>query len=432
MTLQNVGFGDTPPLRLAIGGMAGTINVDAGTEAAPHGLAMHASRAVSLSPVIAAPTGARTYFASASVEPGGTTRVRRVPAATASGHTSTELFVTNPAPSWDTRGGIIRSAPAICRSSDGRIHVFAVGTDNNLWLLSQVAPNSGWTGWTRTHDVVPAGLSGRPFAMLDRQGLFHVFCHGLDRQVWHTRQVTPNGPLQGWEGLGGNSPNDPSATFNADGRLEAFIHQNDNAAAHRWINPTGWWPPFGNWESRGGNLVGAPALARNADGRLEVFARFTDNTLRHQCQVSAGGGWSDWQPFGSGVTSEPAVGVNSDGRLEVFCVSGGTVWQRWQVNPSGNWSDWRNTQQPAAADCRVAVVTNTFGGLEAFIRSPQNVICTAGFRPGPTWTAWDSLGGTPYGDPAAAINLDGRVEVFVRGSDQSLQHRWQVSPGHWE
>ncbi|MGA5895076.1 S8 family serine peptidase [Streptomyces venetus] len=44
------------------------------------------------------------------------------------------------------------------------------------------------------------------------------------------------------------------------------------------------------------------------------------------------------------------------------------------------------------------------------------------------WSGWESLGGwidmLTYGR-----NADGRVEIFARGSDQAVWHKWQTSPG---
>jgi acylphosphatase len=47
-----------------------------------------------------------------------------------------------------------------------------------------------------------------------------------------------------------------------------------------------------------------------------------------------------------------------------------------------------------------------------------------------SWSGWNSLGGSLDGDPAVGTNKDGRVEVFVRGSDSALHHIWQTSPNN--
>jgi hypothetical protein len=49
------------------------------------------------------------------------------------------------------------------------------------------------------------------------------------------------------------------------------------------------------------------------------------------------------------------------------------------------------------------------------------------------WSGWSSLGGTITSDPAVAVNSDGRLEVFARGTDDALWHIWQTAPhaGPW-
>lgn len=52
--------------------------------------------------------------------------------------------------------------------------------------------------------------------------------------------------------------------------------------------------------------------------------------------------------------------------------------------------------------------------------------------PGTGWSGWDRLGGILTSDPAVGRNADGRMEVFVRGSDNALYNIWQVAPnGGW-
>jgi hypothetical protein len=48
------------------------------------------------------------------------------------------------------------------------------------------------------------------------------------------------------------------------------------------------------------------------------------------------------------------------------------------------------------------------------------------------WIGWTSIGGTLDGSPTLIANSDGRLEVFARGRDQAVWHRWQVAPsGPW-
>jgi len=44
-------------------------------------------------------------------------------------------------------GGVITSDPVVGRNQDGRLEVFARGTDDALWHNWQTVPNNGWSGW---------------------------------------------------------------------------------------------------------------------------------------------------------------------------------------------------------------------------------------------------------------------------------------------
>ncbi|GAA0975382.1 hypothetical protein GCM10009555_033160 [Acrocarpospora macrocephala] len=47
------------------------------------------------------------------------------------------------------------------------------------------------------------------------------------------------------------------------------------------------------------------------------------------------------------------------------------------------------------------------------------------------WSGWVSLGGVGNSNPEATQNHDGRIEVFVRGTDNLIYHRWQDLNYNW-
>ena len=48
------------------------------------------------------------------------------------------------------------------------------------------------------------------------------------------------------------------------------------------------------------------------------------------------------------------------------------------------------------------------------------------------WTNHTSLGGGLTSDPTVGINSDGRLEIFIKGTDNALHHIWQTTPsGAW-
>jgi hypothetical protein len=51
---------------------------------------------------------------------------------------------------WSSLGGDLKStAPAVGRNRDGRLEVFARGTDGCLYHIWQVGQNSGWSDWAK-------------------------------------------------------------------------------------------------------------------------------------------------------------------------------------------------------------------------------------------------------------------------------------------
>ncbi|WP_218117423.1 hypothetical protein [Photorhabdus luminescens] len=65
-----------------------------------------------------------------------------------------------------------------------------------------------------------------------------------------------------------------------------------------------------------------------------------------------------------------------------------------------------------------AVSRNLDGRLEVFVRGADNALWHIWqTTPNSGWSDWQSLGNTITSNPAVYANADGRLEVFVRGAD---------------
>ncbi|MFD9942879.1 matrixin family metalloprotease [Nonomuraea sp. NPDC059023] len=80
-----------------------------------------------------------------------------------------------------------------------------------------------------------------------------------------------------------------------------------------------------------------------------------------------------------------------------------------------------------------AAGTNADGRLEVFVRGTDNAVHhNWQTSPGGGWSGWSSLGGVLQGRIAVGRNHDGRLEIFGRGTDGGLYHNWQTVPnGGW-
>jgi hypothetical protein len=77
----------------------------------------------------------------------------------------------------------------------------------------------------------------------------------------------------------------------------------------------------------------------------------------------------------------------------------------------------------------ITVGRNASGRMELFVRGTDNALWhrwqTA---PNSGWSPWASLGGVLTSNIAVGQNADGRLELFVRGTDGALWHKWQGAP----
>ena len=62
------------------------------------------------------------------------------------------------------------------------------------------------------------------------------------------------------------------------------------------------------------------------------------------------------------------------------------------------------------------------GRLDVFVRGTDSALWHKWFENG--WSGWEGLGGVLTSSPAAVSWDDGRIDVFVRGTDSALWHKW--------
>jgi spore germination protein YaaH len=310
-------------------------------------------------------------------------------------------------------------------NADGRLEFFlrdGTGQVSHGW---QTAAGGSW------FCCAPLGLAvaGEPSVASNKDGRLEVFVRSTDGQIWHAWQVAPNG---GWAGrsLGGQiTAADPVAARNSDGRLEVFWIGPDNQLWHTWqLTPGGSW---GAIETIGnGTWLGTPSVGLEADGRLDVFLRGSDGQLWHSVQISPGSGWAAYAAIGGNWPGDPKVATNADGRLELFMRGpDNQVWHAWEAAPGAS-SSWfccfsLGTSVGAVGDPTAA--RNADGRLEVFWRGADNSLEHSWqVAPNSSWAASSSLGQSLAADPAVARNRDGRLEAFWTAPDGPLAHIWQT------
>lgn len=74
------------------------------------------------------------------------------------------------------------------------------------------------------------------------------------------------------------------------------------------------------------------------------------------------------------------------------------------------------------ADSSPAISSWGPGRLDVFVRRSDNAIWHKSFEN--RWSDWESLGGSLSSDPAAVSWGPGRIDLFARGTDDALWHKW--------
>lgn len=167
-----------------------------------------------------------------------------------------------------------------------------------------------------------------------------------------------------------------------------FRGDNDNLIRYYW---DGAWKE----ENLGGTMLGKPA-ASHAHGRTDVFAVGTDHQLYHRGKAAFDTTFQDWDRLGIySAPSDPVAVAQRSSRIDVFFrnPSGSTIFYTWQVERNG-------------------------------IDSIQGSIGSGAFT-GPT-----SLDGIALDIPTVASSSDNHMDVFVPGTDDSIQHR-SFANGVW-
>jgi hypothetical protein len=125
--------------------------------------------------------------------------------------------------------------------------------------------------------------------------------------------------------------------------------------------------------------------------------------------------------------ASPAVAAPRAGVVEVFTRAASGALQRRTQDSSGRWSAPQAlggtlTSKPAA-------VSMSTGRTDVFARGGEGQLVHRYAVDG-RWSPWAHLGGRLTGAPAAVSWSAGRLDVFARGTDGALHHRW-YSAGRW-
>ncbi|MDW5595062.1 hypothetical protein VSS74_11975 [Conexibacter stalactiti] len=203
---------------------------------------------------------------------------------------------------WGSIGGIGTSAPAsTSRMWSPNLDVFVKGNDNRIYH-KYWTPADGWTDWGSLDGqflYAPAVVSHEP-------GKLDVFGVGTDHQLW---QKHWNGSSwTAWIPLGGYLTSAPTVESQEAGKVDVFARDANNNIAQRSWNGASW----SQWVTISTIATSGPTALSEGIGRVVLFVRGGPQVYVNQLIT---GLWTGWGPFGAtegpiGIPQEPLPPAN--------------------------------------------------------------------------------------------------------------------------
>jgi hypothetical protein len=257
-------------------------------------------------------------------------------------------------------------------------------------------------------------------------------------------QETPGGNWSGW--FAPSWANGPltclqiAACQQNDGRCQLFATDGDQQLWTIWqTSPGGNWSPWS-----GPNWNGAPqftTLAASQQGGPrggQVWGIDVDNVIWTSYQETPGGNWSGFAKWpGTVLAIDIAAAQWSDGRVQLFAVDPQQqLWTCWQTEPGGGWSQWGGPNWNGAPECLGVAACQLGGGqsIQVWILDDINGVWSAmqatargEFTPfaGPNWHGAKN----PFLQLAAALQNDGRAQLWGIDMNLAVKTTWQSKPG---
>jgi murein DD-endopeptidase MepM/ murein hydrolase activator NlpD len=222
--------------------------------------------------------------------------------------------------------------------------------------------------------------AGGTYSGSHRQDLFALECGEVIRQK---SEMRPGGISETWYPVDGLATSDPDAASPSEEALpQVFVRGTDHATYQLYWSGSTW-----SAVSLGGLCTSGPAAAYPTPLHLDVVCRGSDDALYQRTWTSTTGWIPGWALIPGRFTSDPDAAIPASG-----------------------------------------------AATQLFVRGPDDAAYQL-YREGATWVSV-SLGGTCTSGPSAAYSGPDRLDVFCRGSDLALYHRyWLRSSGwapHWE
>jgi len=322
------------------------------------------------------------------------------------------------------------------------MELFARGEDDDAWHIWQTAPGGAWSGWSSVGGMG----AGDPLVLQNLDGRLEVFAINAAGNCWHSLQTTPGGIWSQLFNLGGapqppgHSPLSTALTgvMEPGGELRLFAINLEGACySTRQVVPgsnqwTGWSPLGNNW------TLSAPPSAVLHLTELNPVATVAVGIAQVIPHVltEVNGNWdAEWGPFGyqdgvqlklGGLPAHRGVGLTGvGGNIYAFITDDDGALLMSETSHLGAYGYWFQVGETVYAGVPTAVGDHVV--VRGADQQAYHGLLSAHF--GPQGLTLNPLGGIGAGNPAACLNMDGRLEVFAVNAAGNCWHAWETAPG---
>lgn len=181
-----------------------------------------------------------------------------------------------------------------------------------------------------------------------------------------------------------------------------------------------------NMESLGGGASSGPSAYSRAPGTMVTVERFSDNAVR--MNYIRDGSWAGWSPVGyASVAFNPAVAVTGPASAQVFATSTAKN-LLWAPQTDGQFGPWQNLGGCVSGSPDATATLG--GGMAVVVQGCNQGHTWLNVFNGRSWSGFSDLGGSSAFHPTIVRWL-GHLEVFIRATNGTLMHDWQLSNGSW-
>jgi hypothetical protein len=277
------------------------------------------------------------------------------------------------------------TCPRVGRNADGRLEVFTIGFDGDVWSMPQAAPNGGWGAWAYFGKPTGRTISSLVVGQ-EQDGRQTIYVLGDDKEVYFNYQTIINNGWSGWVGMGkpvGINLNAYTVGQNADGRQEIFAIGEDGRLWHKWqVAANNIWYGWATLDKPPSVFIlksySPPTTAIQPDGSMVVVAVTTDSNIWQITRPAKSNIWGSWESLGQPAvglqSSAPVTGRHQNGRPVIFAVGqDGNLYQNSYEGCSGDVVVLQNTTFTTGNTYNCTATTSITAGTGVTVQNGATV-----------------------------------------------------------